>query len=42
MIGLELNKSYEIYLNEDKSLKADVMLFDANHIIGSAMFLFEG
>lgn len=42
VIGLEMNKLYEIYLNEDKSLKVDVMLFDANHIIGSAMFLFEG
>lgn len=42
VIGLELNREYEIYLNKDKSLKATVTLYDANHIIGSVMFLFQG
>lgn len=42
VIGMELNKQYDIYLDNEKSLLAKVILFDANHIIGSVMFLFEG
>lgn len=42
VIGLDLDKAYEIYLNSEKSLKATVTLYDANHIIGSVMFLFAG
>lgn len=42
VISLELNREYEIYLNKEKSLKATVVLLDANHIIGSVMFLFKG
>ena len=42
VIGLDLNTEYEIYLDQEKTLKVKVMLFDANHIIGSVMFLFEG
>ena len=42
VIGLEYNKEYEIFLNPNKSIKYKVTLFDANHIAGSAMFLFDG
>ena len=42
VVSLDLNTEYELYLNKEKSLKAKVVLFDANHIIGSVMFLFEG
>lgn len=40
--GLELNKKYKLYLDKDKTLEAEVTMFDANHIFGSAMILFEG
>lgn len=39
---LELNKKYTLFLDRQETLKADVILFDANHIFGSVMFLFEG
>lgn len=42
VIGLELNKGYDIFLNPEKTIQIKVTLFDANHIVGSAMFLFEG
>lgn len=42
VIGLEYNKEYEIFLNKSKTIKYKVYLFDANHIAGSAMFLFKG
>lgn len=42
VIGLEYNKVYEIFLNKSKTIKYKVTLFDANHIAGSAMFLFDG
>jgi hypothetical protein len=39
---LEINRKYSLYLDENHTLKADVTLFDANHIFGSVMYLFEG
>ena len=37
-----MNKKYKLYLDKDKNLEVEVTLFDANHIFGSAMILFEG
>ena len=42
VIALDYNKEYEIFLNKTKTIKYKVTLFDANHIAGSAMFLFDG
>lgn len=39
---LELNKKYKLYLDKKEQLSVEVTLFDANHIFGSAMILFEG
>lgn len=39
---LEMNKKYKLYLDKEEKLYAEVTLFDANHIFGSAMILFEG
>jgi Cft2 family RNA processing exonuclease len=40
--GLDLYTKYSIPLNPSKSITIDVTLFDANHIAGSVMLLFEG
>lgn len=42
IVPLELNKKHTLYLDQDKSLSATVIFFDANHIFGSVMMLFEG
>ena len=39
---LPLNELNTLYLNEDLDLKVDFMFFDANHIPGSIMILFQG
>lgn len=39
---LDINKAYKLYLDKEKRLHCTVRLFDANHIFGSMMFLFEG
>jgi len=40
--ALELNKKYTIPLNKEGTKTVDVTLFDANHIPGSVLILFQG
>jgi len=40
--ALELNKKYSFNLNNRENFKIDVWLFDAHHIPGSVMYLFQG
>jgi hypothetical protein len=40
--ALDTGRRYSLYLDSNSSLKAEVTLFDANHIFGSVMYLFEG
>ncbi len=40
--ALDTGHRYSLYLDANSSLKAEVTLFDANHIFGSVMYLFEG
>lgn len=39
---LEINKKYKLYLDVNKTLEVEVTMFDANHIFGSVLILFEG
>ncbi len=40
--ALDINKKYKLYLDEEKQLEVEVTMFDANHIFGSVIILFEG
>ena len=40
--ALDINKKYKLFLDAEKKLEVEVTLFDANHIFGSVMILFEG
>jgi len=42
VIALELNIPHWIYLNEQKTEGVTVTFFDANHILGAVMILFQG
>ena len=40
--GLEMNMPHWIYLDEEKTEGVTVTFFDANHILGAIMILFQG
>ena len=42
IVNLEYNTPTEIQMNKEHNLKMTVVMMDANHIIGSVMFLFYG
>jgi DNA cross-link repair 1B protein len=39
---LDYNTPTDIWINEGKNIKVTVTMMDANHIIGSCMFLYTG
>ncbi len=42
VVGLEMEVEHWVYLDPEKTEGVSVRLFDANHILGSVMYLFRG